>query len=209
MTHDPERRDPEPETPPPPELKRRVIRSLRRRGVLRPAPVWRVAGRVAAALALFGAGALVGRELVPAAPPSAPAGTQTGVPADGRTGAPAGAETGVPAGALPRFLLVLQEPAGFQPAREPAELVREYGDWAMALRDRGRLVVADRLEAWSEILPGGVGGAAPAEMDPPPPQITGFFLVRAEDREDALALARTHPHLGHGGRVVVMEVGGG
>jgi hypothetical protein len=33
-----------------------------------------------------------------------------------------------------------------------------------------------------------------------------MFVVHAADRDAALALARNHPHIGHGGRIVVRGI---
>jgi hypothetical protein len=148
---------------------------------------------VAAGLALFATGALVGRGSR-AAPGPENAATEV---------SPSAALPRV----LPQFLVVLEEPASFQPDRALVDLVREYGAWAGELGREGRLVAAEELDGWSAVLPADdapgapEGGAATA--------MTGFFLVRAEDREAAVALARTHPHLGYGGRVVVLGVVGG
>ena len=187
---------------PPPELKSRVIDSLRQRGVLRPrgwgarpagAGAARRVAAVAAGLALFAAGALVGRGSR-AAP--GPDNTAMGVTPTGALPRP-----------LPQFLVVLEEPASFQPDRALADLVREYGAWAGELGREGRLVAAEELDGWSAVLPADDAPGAPEGS--PATAMTGFFLVRAEDRDAALALARTHPHLGYGGRVVVLGVVGG
>ena len=169
--------DLEHETPPPPELKGRVTRTLRERGLLDGSRrrLRRSAVRIAAALALVAGGWLLGR----------------------RTAAP-GPAAGEP------YLLVLHEDERFRPARPPAELVREYTEWAGALQQRGALIAAEPLDGWSATLPpeagAGAGGAAPGPM-------TGFFLIRAEGRESAVELARTHPHLGHGGSIRVLGTG--
>ena len=169
--------DLERETAPPPELKGRVTRTLRARGLLDGSrrPLRRPAVRIAAALALVAGGWLLGRWTPAAAP-----------------------------GAGEPYLLVLHEDERFLPARPPAELVREYTQWAGALRERGALIAAEPLDGWSATLPRDAGSDAEGPALGP---MTGFFLVRAEDREAAVELAGTHPHLGYGGSIRVLGTG--
>jgi hypothetical protein len=70
---------------------------------------------------------------------------------------------------------------------------KEYGVWALAARREGRPVSGERLAdaAW-------VAGSA---MSDPVP-LRGFFIVRARNSEEALALAQRHPHAKHGTVVV-------
>jgi hypothetical protein len=46
-------------------------------------------------------------------------------------------------------------------------------------------------------------GAVPAREQAP---LVGLFIIRAEDQEEALRLARTNPHLSHGGSIVIRPV---
>jgi len=73
---------------------------------------------------------------------------------------------------------------------------KEYGAWALEARREGRPVSGERLAdaAW-------VAGSA---MSDPLP-LRGFFIVRARDSEEALVLARRHPHA-KDGTVVVRPV---
>jgi hypothetical protein len=73
---------------------------------------------------------------------------------------------------------------------------KEYGAWAVEARRDGRPVSGERLAdaAW-------VAGSA---MSDPLP-LRGFFVVRARNAEEALALARRHPHA-KDGTVVVRPV---
>lgn len=99
---------------------------------------------------------------------------------------------------VPQFALLLYEPAGFDTTRSHAELAREYGAWATRLGARfvgGEALGAQRIvgrEDRSAIADGG--------------QPTGYFLVRADSWDDALALASECPHLRHGGVIAVREI---
>ena len=106
-----------------------------------------------------------------------------------------------PAQSLPRFVLFLSKLPGETESGEP-ERVAEYKSWAAGLRGQGRLISGEKLRPEArEILPGGdaAGERAPAE-------VSGFFVLEAKDLNGALALARTCPHLRHGGRVTVRQV---
>ncbi len=111
-------------------------------------------------------------------------------------------------------MLLLREDAGFDPEglarHDPGALVREYAAWARAgaretvlggerLEDEGRIVRAGGERLIVEPL-GRLAGAAGG-------RIGGYFLIRAEDLEEAVRLAGSCPHLTHGGSIEVREIG--
>jgi hypothetical protein len=102
----------------------------------------------------------------------------------------------------PRFVLFLSKLPGETEAGEP-ERVAEYKSWAAGLRGKGRLISGEKLEPEARELGSGVdaerGQAAPQE-------VSGFFVLEAKDLDAALALARTCPHLRHGGRITVRQI---
>lgn len=110
----------------------------------------------------------------------------------------------------PEFLLLLHEPP--HAARLPAEaaLVQEYTEWATRLARDGMLVdahkLADEPAVWlagtkgvldPETAPGAAGGDA---------VIGGYFVIQASDRERAVAVARTSPHLKYGGMIELRAI---
>jgi hypothetical protein len=56
------------------------------------------------------------------------------------------------------------------------------------------------------VLPAQPGAPAGAPPGGPLGEMSGFFLIRANDRDEALAVARTHPHLRYGGSIEVREI---
>ena len=110
-------------------------------------------------------------------------------------------------------MLLLYEDAAYRAAatsEDQADRVAEYVAWAGELRERGVEVEGEELapageSAWldgrwdgvvaAEGAPGGTLGA-----------LAGYFVVAAPDLDAALAIARTTPHLAHGGTVVVRRV---
>ncbi|MGH7629989.1 MAG: YciI family protein, partial [Gemmatimonadales bacterium] len=111
----------------------------------------------------------------------------------GRRPAPA------PAAGLDQYTLLLYEGAEFNSGRASERaLVEEYSAWAGELAGRGRLVGGEKLgaDAWT------LGGAAGGAITGP----TGYFVIAARDHDEALAIARTCPHLRHGGIVSVRPI---
>lgn len=100
--------------------------------------------------------------------------------------------------------LLLLEKGAAAAEHEPAR-VAEYAAWARALASRGSLVAAEKLEPRSRTLsrrPDGSTALADAASSP----LGGFFLVRARDEAEALAVASACPHLAHGGEVVLRRI---
>ncbi len=165
------------DTPPPDAMRGEVVRTLRRRGVVRRPLGLRVATATAAALALVLVGAMLGSRLA-------------GAPADG----PALAETSS------RYLLLLYEDEEF---RASDTHVEEYREWAGSLAEKGLLEIGEKLAEEMYALESGFEETSSLRPFDAP---TGLFLFRAASLDEALETARECPHLKYGGRVVVREV---
>jgi len=174
------------EAVPPRGLKGRIIQSLRDRGLLRSTrPVWRRMGRTVGAMA---AAILV---LV------------TGVEIGRRSVTPA-------RDTRPSYILLLYEGRNFDLDRSrPGDLAAheaEYDAWARGLKARGVGVQGRALALTAHVLhdtPQGVqveSGAVGRD------DIDGFFIIHVTDEAEALALARTHPHLRHGGWIALRPI---
>jgi hypothetical protein len=180
------------EVSPPAGLRREVVARLRREGLVVAGAPWLRWTVTAAALAVAFVG---GRASVP--------------PVDWTAGPP---EARSPAaGALaagPRqWALLLYEDARFDAGDATAdELVGVYARWAEAERERGGLILAEKLADTETLLAGGeattraVGPAAGAGA------LTGLFIVEAPDRAAALDVARRTPHHRFGGVVLVRAI---
>ena len=174
------------EAVPPARLKGRIIRSLRDRGLLRRTTlVWRTPGRalgaIAAAILLLVTGVGIGR--------------RSAMPArDTR----------------PSYILLLYEGRDFDLDRSrPGDLAAheaEYDAWARGLKARGVGVQGRALALTAHVLhdtPQGVqveSGAVGRD------DIDGFFIIRVSDEAEAVAIARTHPHLRHGGWIALRPI---
>jgi len=168
------------EEAPPPRLQARVLDALRLRGLLQPRrrPTWTVAA--AAALAGIVGGMALGRLTVP-----------------DRAGRPA------PSGRS-FVLLLYPAAAGEAGAGDERARVEEYRAWARGLAAQGRLVSGEKLEPSVRLLR--ATPPASAEDVDPNGHLQGFFLLRARSLEEAEGIARTCPHLRHGGTIALREI---
>lgn len=74
----------------------------------------------------------------------------------------------------------------------------EYSAWARADHADGQIVGGEELHPSTASFGPAIGAG---------PQAAGFFIVQARDAAAALRLARTCPHLRHGGTIMVHPVG--
>lgn len=103
------------------------------------------------------------------------------------------------------YLLLLHEStaraADFTTAQMDS-IVAEYGAWAGRLHDQNRLVSAEKLAdddgRW--LSPSGPVLADRSE------HVSGFFLVRAANYDEAVSIANASPHLKYGGTIEVREI---
>ncbi|MCA9291481.1 MAG: hypothetical protein KDA25_10155 [Phycisphaerales bacterium] len=101
---------------------------------------------------------------------------------------------------MPTYMLLLHDdPAAMTDITPDAmqAIVREYGAWAGGLRAQDRLVDANKFtDDAGRILRG--SGADLTVADGPDratePFLAGYFIVRADSYDDAVAIARTCPH---------------
>jgi hypothetical protein len=107
----------------------------------------------------------------------------------------------------PRFLLLLHETHESQ-ASSPERLraqVEEYKAWAADGARQGFLLDGEKLKDERRLLPE-TARASGAGVEGTEGPIGGYFVIRAADYEEALRLARTCPHLRHGGRIEVRAI---
>ena len=163
--------------PPPDRLERTVLKTLAERGLLQASGPTRRRGLRLLALLAGAAGLFC-------------AGLWIGV----RAGSPRG-----PSASLSRYVLFL-EGSGEPSAEEEARRVADYKLWARQLAATGHLVAGEKLLSEARRLGGQSGAAAGSEA------VRGFFEIAAKDDAEALAIARSCPHLRYGGRIVIRKV---
>jgi hypothetical protein len=101
------------------------------------------------------------------------------------------------------FMLLLHETPSTSSVtpEEERRLVEEYSAWARGLAAAGDLVGGEKLAAEYRTVVGGTSGAMTAAG-----VIGGYFLVKARSYDEAVEIARTCPHLAHGGSIEVRMV---
>jgi hypothetical protein len=100
------------------------------------------------------------------------------------------------------YVLFLMQGPAYQPAADPPQRLKrieEYRNWAISLRNRDIRVSGTKLRDERQILGNGPGVI-------PDDGISGYFLVDARDPQEALEIARNHPHLKYGGRIELRRV---
>jgi hypothetical protein len=167
---------------PPTALEDRVVRELRRRGFLRSARLWkgrRFFGAAVLVCVLFAAGVWLGESRSPRSLPKTPS-----------------------------HILFLEE--GRSSTSSPAEESRriaEYKAWARGLAARGRLSSGEKLAAGAELVSPESGGSdIGAARNAGAASLGGYFAIVARDDAEALEIARSCPHVRHGGRVVIRRI---
>jgi hypothetical protein len=96
-----------------------------------------------------------------------------------------------------RYVLLLLEDPGFAPAASENALVAEYREWAVGLRRRGLLELGEKLAEPAILLP---------EAMATPSRVAGLFILRAKSAAVAAEIARSCPHLRHGGRIELRRI---
>ncbi len=81
-------------------------------------------------------------------------------------------------------------------------IIAEYRGWAEDRRAEGRLVSAEKLENTVRIL---TSESTSSEL-PEGRVLGGYFLIRADNMEEAEKIAITHPHIRYGGQVEIRPI---
>ena len=103
----------------------------------------------------------------------------------------------------PRYAFLIYTDPAVSPPPPSAEagVVSEYAAWAREIRGSGREVSGERLLDDSRMV-------APENSNPTGPlDLGGYFVVQASDIDEAVELARGHPHLRRGGTIEVRPIG--
>jgi hypothetical protein len=115
----------------------------------------------------------------------------------------AGASARAPGPSAPRFVLFLSPLPSEDAAGEPGR-VAEYRRWAAGVRSQGRFIAGEKLEDGGSVVSASGETAAPAPESSG--AVAGYFVFEAKSLEDAVAIARSCPHVKHGGRITVRAV---
>ncbi len=95
-----------------------------------------------------------------------------------------------------RFILMLHEDDNFRGSNELSE---EYFQWVLDIREQKRNITGEELDYGAHWLNDNneVSGTD---------LVTGFFILEANNMEEAVKISKTAPHLKYGGRIEVREI---
>jgi hypothetical protein len=174
------------EEKPPPFLEQLVITRLKESRLLHVTPPYssrrahRIALATAAALLIFVTGAVIGAKW--------PARTMSN---------------------SPQFMLILKkgnESSRPRSSEEVAERVAEYSSWARQLREQGVRVEGEKLK--QDVRELGNTDARDLSAVAHHNTISGYFLVDAQNYDQAVKIASDCPHLKYGGTIEVRQIEG-
>ena len=108
--------------------------------------------------------------------------------------------------AKPAFVLFLYDSG--EPHEDEASLIAEYGGWARGLREAKHRISGEKLKEGGRILSNTRGqleiheisGAAEKQM------LGGYFLIEAENYDEAVQIAAGCPHLKYGGVIELRQI---
>ena len=168
----------------PPELEERVVAGLRNQGDIRPRPAWkRMAAAVAMLLVSVSLGYIAGLRSSPLPPPA----TDT----------------------RPAFALLIYDPVLAAPEAQVQAAVAEASAWAGELAEVGVFEGAEKLGDDGLRLRMRDGAVELAAEFPPPGDelvLGGFFVIRADNYDDAQRIASSCPLLRYGSVVEIRAI---
>ncbi len=194
------------ECEPSPELEGRVVAELKTRGAIRANGGWIMKLSKTAAAAIIVGAAFAGGFLVGNRGETAPQPVEVATPTS----------SDMNEYMLLMFMRVDPSQATAAPSDAPAEeaapseayraIIEEYRQWAIDRENEGRLVSAEKLADDTRVMTASGGEIVVASDAHSDRALGGYFLIKAPSLDDAIALARTHPHLKYGGEVEVRPI---
>jgi hypothetical protein len=113
---------------------------------------------------------------------------------------------------MAKFMFLLHEsPSDFSEvsAEEIEQIINEYMAWSNALAEQGKMLGGEKLKdegRKSLAMRGGSLRITDGPFTEAKEIIGGFFLIDAENYDEAVKIAETCPHLKYGGRIELCEV---
>lgn len=106
---------------------------------------------------------------------------------------------------MPQFVILVRDTPGqfdhFSPD-EMQRLIGRYVAWSQELAAQGRIVLSQKLRDGEGKVVRGAGGGGMSVTDGPFAEgkevVGGFWIIEADDLDDALAAVADHPHLENG-----------
>lgn len=106
---------------------------------------------------------------------------------------------------MPKFMITVRSEPGGDDDLSPEEIqqiIERYHAWGMRLAEQNRLVLGEKLRDDTGRVVRGAAGGGMAVTDGPFAEgkevVGGFWIIVADDVDDALDAVSSHPHLGNG-----------
>lgn len=97
-----------------------------------------------------------------------------------------------------QYAILLFEDESFR--GDDQELIKEYSTWGQDWGQKGKVVGGQKLSYVSKWYGEDFDNALS------PGTLSGFFIIQAENYQEALAITETHPHTNYGGRIELREI---
>ncbi len=98
------------------------------------------------------------------------------------------------------YMLLLHEDEGFNPG-DPDEMFMEYALWMGKTMADGVNITGQELESDATLVDN-IGNVTQIE-DPGLDKVTGYFIVEAPSKQEAIKIAQSMPHLKYGGSIEI------
>lgn len=98
------------------------------------------------------------------------------------------------------YLLLLHQDENFNPSRQN-DLIREYSQWLIEVRENGHEIQGERLHPKVEWF-GDKFTSEPSATN----RISGFFLLKTKSLETAFEIAQSSPHLKYKGQIELRKI---
>lgn len=106
---------------------------------------------------------------------------------------------------MSKFLVLARDNGGWRDLspEEGQRVIQKYFDWSNGMRSAGRLVGSNKLkDGEGRVVRGGGKAAEIAVKDGPYSEtkevLGGYWLIEADDYDEALKMVADHPHLRFG-----------
>jgi hypothetical protein len=113
---------------------------------------------------------------------------------------------------MPRFLLIPRDKhtdfADFS-AEDMQKVIEQYVAWGRKAGDRGQLIDGNKLTDGDGRVLRGHGGKLSVTEGPfnaTAEVVSGYWIIEANDYDDAVSLVEDHPHLQYGSSLEIRQV---
>ena len=110
---------------------------------------------------------------------------------------------------MPRYMLILkgggEEWAGYTPEQAQG-MMQKYFEWSRDIAEKGISLAGDPLAESGRVLTVRDGAVVDGPYTETKESIAGYYLIKADDYDNAVEIAKGCPALLHGSEVEIREV---